>query len=718
MTLTVPRAGTSGGAAARVRVETPQVGAAVAEFGQVMKQIGDRTLADTLQREALRFQTDLTADMNTLRLEVSQIADPDQAETTWMERSQELRKTYLEGQREDGRPHVSPANVERFGLVFDELNNRNAFSVGKQVLGQRHAEREATYIRHVQVAGQAAAIGDADARQIQMDLLIDHVDQLEAAGVIDAAEAERRRIGAVSEIDNVRAMRLMSDDPQGLISEMDAGTLNGLDAETQQSYRSRANTRIAQMQAENQRLADAAQKSRSKEIGDALAQMRGVFEGGKTPANLALLNSEDVKKHPDYAQTKATEVLTSEKPELQRMTPDQIDALIAGEKAAPATKKWQTERLAVLQDLRTKAAKGWSGDQVAYAREIGLVVPDLPDDLNAQTAAQFASVVSDRADMAADHVAKGYVREGRLFDDSEADQIKQALSVQNDPADRLSLATHLLAKLPKDSPQKFEDILGDRVLSHAAGLMAAGGTEAVAMTILRGQQAIEEKTAIAPSTGKHLLAAQSVLGRMFDGVPNGDAIMSTVLDAADAHYAATHRGVTDGTDFNSDAYRQSLHQIMGGTGEYDSREARGGVQEVRDIPTALPGNTRARDVEDALRALKRDLAGVKSAVDPRAVSEAVDIAAQTGQVFRPITRLTADQARQRGAGRLRAASRFGNLPGYAGQPLTADDLDDLAIRAIHPGVYVLIDDRGQAVPDIETGSAWEFRLDKLMEAYR
>ena len=714
MTLTVPKAGSDGGRAAQVRVETPQGGDMLAQFGDQMRVVGERLENDYLDREAQRFQTDLTGDMNNLRLEVSAIGDPDQAEAAWKNGTATLRQTYLEGQTEDGRPRVSKKNAEKFGLTFDELYNRNAFSLGKQTLGARQAQREATYLQYANTATQVAATADPEMRAASLADGFDMIDQNVAAGVFDAAEGERRKQALAQDFDNARAISMVANDPEGFLASSGEGEFSGLPADVQARYRVQAQGNIDRAEAAAQTAAEKAAKEQAKVVGDRLGEIRDVREGGLKSVDEVWLASEDAKAHPDYPKTMAAIGLSNEQPKLDMMTPAQLRASIAAEESRPVKHKYQTERVELLKDRLKVAETELKRDAVAYVRGVGVYVPDLPQ-FDPDDPAAYAKALQARVKMGAELVEQGYVREPVYLDEDELDDLKEAASVDADPAARAKLAYAVTQALPADGSVTMDDLIDDPVMTHIGGLQAAGGRAGLAAEVLRGQQVIETGSVKMPPVADRTGAAFTALQGYFADEPQGEQTEEAIRASADALYAARVRRTDPTAPIDESVYRQALHEVMGGTGKYGTKNATGGMQIVRGALVPLPLSAKARDVERALGQLQLDMEGRKSPTYDRFDDEFRKMAT-AGGALPPRDFISGAEAQARADAIWQAASLSGGQPGVNGEVLTPDALSQMQIKAVGPDEYQFVYN-GRPVSDTLTGRAYEFSLSALLQGY-
>lgn len=769
MTLILPRAGTDPGRAARAAEIVPnETGAMLAGLGDIAAQVGQQLENDRRDRNFQRAQVDLTREVNDLRLGVEQIGNPDEAEAFWKRGVQGLRQRYLETEGEDAV--LDPRNRDRFGIAFDRLVDATAFSVGARNLGLRRSQRAATAFELRQEASRMGAGADPQTRAALFAEIDEDIALRLQSGDLTPEEAAKERFAARGEISNAHAIRMITEDPQSFL-EADIEDFPGMDGDTFERYRAQAAS--AQATAENQAAAAAEKAARERQaaLGSRLTEMRDIMADGRTAVDEEFLSDPEVQAHPDFAETMAMRSLRDENVALAEMTPDQIDALIAGERGKKVAHKFQTERLKVLEDWRDRHEEGFARDPIAYARSLwnrtdrpsARQIIDLPD-FDPSNPEAFGQALALRARQGQELVDEGFTTELRILTDAERETLRAQAGQDNDPASRAALAQVLATSLPRESFDRLSSVIDDPVFSHVGGLMASGGARAVAEEVLRGQQVIGQGNVILPPVRDRTEPAFAAVRDFFADVPGGEALQATITKSADALYAARIRRSDPAGGIDEDVYRQALHEVMGGQGRFDARDAKGGMQMFREKLTPLPLGVGARDVERAMSSLLGDLSGVEGPVNDRARLDSQVFPAEPGSSIkdsgiarRPVPTLTPKEAVERAWGRLRTASvREGGLPGINGEPLGADTLNPLdpnrrradpdlpismgglatprpdapgqsgradtlsmlSIRAVGPDQYQLVAPDGRVIEDIENGGAYTFSLTRLMREVR
>lgn len=707
MSLTIPRAGVEGGRAAAPQFEAPQIGAAVADLGEVILQVAPRIENDRLEREFARAQVDFTRDLGAVRLKYEQSGDPDAIDSGFSQDVQTLRDEYA--------ARLSEKNRERFGLAFDDLSNRHAFALGGRSHQLRQSQALATWgdLRDTTLT-QAAAV-DADTQTALLAAFDAQTDKLVESGAMtpEAGAEEKRRFRA--DTANTRAIGLVASDPDTFIADADAGAFAALGPEAVARYRVQAEAAKAAAAAAAAKDAEAAAKLRSTEIGAKLTAITTIAGDGRVAVDEVWLADPEVKAHPDYPKAMAAVALRGERVNLPLMTVRELDQAIEEERAKPVGQPYQTERLKILEDRRAAAATGWAKDPVAFARESGLSVPDLPD-FDPSDPAAFRAGLAARIAFTRYLKERGYTDHAPALDLNETERLKAVISKTQDPAQRAHLAQDLAETIGAEDPDLMAVISGDKAFLHTGALLAAGGHAELASEIMRGQQAIDAGTAILPPVKNRTARVFTSLEGVFADVPGGEAVQAQIVAAADALYAARVRRPDPTGAIDGDAYAQALHEVMGGTGTYDSDRATGGVAQFRDRMTPLPTGTSRRSVDTTFGLIADDVLDLKKPSrgpigelaedNARRSLDAVASAALTGPTDNRLARA------------LEAAAP-GKRPLIAGQPLTARDWKTAQLVAVGPDDYQLVWPRqsGVVTAVAEDGTPWQFSLTALIRGY-
>ena len=702
--LTVPRAPNIVGRTATEQFEAPQTGAMVAQFGNRMLQFGTALEADRLDRQMSRLRVDMTKDLGDLRLQVEEIGDPEAAGAAWDQGIARLRQTYQEGTDDRGRPRIDPKNAENFGLAFDDLSNTHALALGGRFLALRQSQRAATYYEYSTVAGDQAAKADPATRDKLYADFDEETDRQVAAGTMDPEKAAIAKRDFRQRTENAAAIELQAADPQGLIEALDGDEFANLDPETRARYGVSAQAEVDRRAVAEQKAAEAGAKEAAAQVDKDLGKLIDLSDhGGAIAVDQAFLARPDVQASPRYPEAMAALALRQEIPDLAFKTPAELDALIAAEKKRPISETWDEKRLVVLEAQRERATDGLRTDPLGYAKKSGFPVPQLPafDPANPDA---FADAIAARVTFGQDMKAKGYSADAVILDQDEQAALTKTFAGMADPAAKAALAGALTGAVLErgGDPGQIAALAADPVLSWVGGMQARGaGSPGLAAEILSGEQAMEAKNLILPPAADRLAPTFEQLGTVFSDLPGGEAQQASVMAAADALYASRVRRIDPTGAIDEDLYRQALHEVMGGSGQVGSSNARGGLQEVNGRLTLLDPGIRADDFTVTMDRLQAQMISGANGF-------ALPAASQVGHSWP-----------QSAEAALQSSSRSGGLPTINGEVLTAEDMASASFIAVAPDQYVMVLDigSGEQAVDSATGQPWRFSLKRLMREY-
>ena len=658
MSLTIPLAELAGGAAPRIRVEAEQGGTAVAEFGARMARIGDAMETDRLDREAVTVRSRMQRDLGQLALEMESVGDPDELDRTWVERLSALRDEVLGA--------ADPRNRARLEANWNELADARSLQIGARAIEARNSAWRAGLDEQAYSYVSTAAGADPKTRQAGRDQLADTVAEGIASGRITPEQGAVILRNAAQDGERAALTGRLDTDPEGALAALEAGEYSGLDPLYAEGAKTVARSSIAQRDAQAQAEAERLAVARAKEIGDRLHAVRdNAREGRVSTHEVDLMSDPEIRDHPDYAEAEAAIAVRAALPQFALLPPTDQQALIAAEAAKAITDPWENRKLEAMRKGAGASAEAWASDAIKQAGALGLNVPELPDP--AGDPAEFAKGLAVRRGFALSLRDRGYVKSPRFFSAEEQARLAQATSVAAAPEARAQLAQAFVSAFGKDAPRALAEIKGDDTFAHMGSLASAGGSPGLVAEAFRGQQAIDQKTVALPAAKERREWADEALG----DVLAGDALTEgRILRAADAIYAA--RAPRTG-DADREVYMAAVQAAIGQDATARG-EPVGGVQEVRGARTMLPIGVSAEAVETAL---DRDDA----------------------------------------ADRLRAAGASGGAPLYAGQPLSADMVGGLKLRAVGNDAYALyVERRGRRfdVTDSSSGRPYVVRLSRFV----
>lgn len=615
--LTVPVAGIEPGRAARAGQIVPDAGGdALAEFGKTMAAVGNAVESDRLDRQLKRAQVDMTRDLNNLRLEAMQIGSPDEADRVWNEGKARIRNGFMQP-GVDGKLRIDAKNVERFDLLFDDLANRHEYSLGARGIELRNAERQATFMAYTHEAAQVYATGDDEVRSATLADLDAAVDEDVAAGRIDAAEGQKRKMEFRAQGDNARAIRMISDDPRGFQAALDAGEFGNLPEGTRARYSVQATNAVA---AQDKAVATEVEKqarARSKVLGDRLTEIRKIAGAGAQAVDEAFLTDPEVMAHPEYGETMAALSLRDEGKLIEQMSPRELREQIASEKSGSKSHAYQTERLTLLERTLADHEEGYAGDAVAYAQSNGLDVPPWPG-ADLSSPGRLADTLQARGEWARQQVAQGYVSDPVVMSDAERTQLSEVAGKTAHPDARLALSKELIAGLGADAAIiEAQAISNDPTFGWVTSLVGQGAPDSTARAILDGQSKIAQKTVTAPSRSDAIEIFHAVTDGEFRDLND---LTAGVLNSALAIYA---HDMPDGDPgaIDEDKFEEAIQRALGASTDSSGTLTVGGLQTIdppgwgNEHSVPLPVNVPRRSVEAGMGAIADELSEGLRSVD-------------------------------------------------------------------------------------------------------
>ncbi|MDZ7919990.1 hypothetical protein [Rhodoferax sp.] len=269
---------------------------------------------------------------------------------------------------------------------------------------------------------------------------------------------------------------------------MDSGEFNDLGPERVASLRVSTQAELDRRAAAEVKAVEAATTEQNRAIGARLTTLTTLFgKDGVTVADRDFLDDPAVQAHPDYAAAVAARDLADETPGIRQMTPAQLDAAIAAERAAPKSETYQTERLEVLTTWRDAAAKGWTTEPVVQARTAGLPVPEI----DVADTANLATGLAQRMTYATVLQRDGYITDprGAVLDEAERTALRAVTAPEADVAPKIELA-RAIVQGTQGNPEFLNRIIARwfPVFAEATRLMTETGQTGVIEAMLRGQR--------------------------------------------------------------------------------------------------------------------------------------------------------------------------------------------------------------------------------------
>lgn len=606
MTLTVPRAGVIGGRApnaAGMPVAEPIVGSLIADLGDAILQKQAKLREERNQIALQKTNLDIARDLGRARIEVDQINDPDALDQAWQEQSARI---YAERVATIADPDLR-AKAE---LDWQAMNDRQSLAVGQNAVTLTQSQRAANWIEMKTQITAEAATADPETFGIYLEQGLAAID---ARTDLTPEQAAIERQSLQSDMYASRATQAITADPDAFLAAVESGEYNALGGDALTRFRSSA-------QAEKTRRAEAAQKAidvevakTDKALSTRFGQITDLASNGLIASDEALLNSPEVQSriaaNPEllvkHAEAQAALALRAEIPGIAQLTPDQLKAAIAAERATPKDQPFQAERVKVLESHLAKAETAWATDGVAAAKRAGLSVPSpvLPD-ADPANAGALAQALSDRLTFDDWQRSKGYGATQAILSVEETAKLKAVVKPEADVSGKMALAEALAAGAGVRSREVTAVIGTDAVFNRATHILRNTGDRDLAAAILNGQQKEALKNVSVPPLAERQRLFSEVTRGVFD---NNPALAAEIMAATNALYAdGASATVPDGdlisfkdNDDAQDLYRTSLARITGAQPDRNGQLTIGGLQEVNGAGVVLPAGVAREAVEDA-----------------------------------------------------------------------------------------------------------------------
>ena len=620
MSLTVPRAGNIAGRSANVQVATPDTGAAFAEFGNVMTQVGNKLVSEAADREMARGKMQMMQGMQDLRLQVEQIGDPDQIEAAYASGTKALREQIVGG--------MMPRNHADAALLFDEVAFSHGAAIGGRVLDLQQSQQRATLDQTAQVVIAGAATNDPETQAAYLDQYTASLDALVAKGVLNPEQRAAKLSEVTGGSQSARMTRLLSDDPAALVTAIDKGELGaGMDGGQVQTFRARGVAQVESNAAAAATDATRALTERTLAGKEIITEGTKVWRAGKpfaSEADIAAIKADPelaAALKPELDEYANAEDLFSFKPGFSRMSLEGKKRMRAEEAARPADKAYQANRLTAMdaEIAEHEAALKGDGDFYGFVATRGLApVQPLPDpssgsvgDLSAALKSRARSATGLTVTGLSGTLPGGAARPAPYFTPDERETWGALAAPTASPADRAKLAAVIAGTPGMDAERAAKELKADPMFTFVGGGMAAGDLSArVAKEAFEGVRVLEAQEVKMPPVTERRTKFFTDMPRLFDDGVDGfgadeSATMRAALGTADAIYAYRMRGKQPegGGTIDQDVYSQSLHEAMGGSGTFGAGDATGGIATLSsyagDYVTVLPKGVSADQITEA-----------------------------------------------------------------------------------------------------------------------
>lgn len=466
-----------------------------------------------------------------------------------------------------------------------------------------------------------------------------------------------------------------------------------------------------------QRKADEAIAKQAKERSDGYKDtfnliIEAAKAGRKASGEGLLGNSEAIALHPDLAREAQTFVNIREAaPDFNTMTPAQQAASLAGLTSKEVKADYELDAAKGVEEIIKENTKAWKDDPVKRAGEVlaqteAGAPPALPD-LSTATPDEITAALQSRRDYMNRVIASGYTPTRAYLSADESKEIAKLMTPATPVVARLAMMKAIAAGFGKDATYVFGQIGADPVTMTAGRRLAAGGREDVSLSIMMGQQMLDEGLVQAPPFND-FAEFSGTLVSAFDGVADMSGIKAEIMPTARAYYASQARGLDPNSDAAKALMEKSVQVAFGQDTHPVTQEVTGGVQSILGHQTLLPPGVSGKDVDTTLRAMLGASPGRTTKTRSAPVWGGVDAPAAT---------VSPDEQRRLDIWQKAA----GGPPMVNGKPIPREYLTGDNVRAVllAPNLYYMqITPTGGNPITVQDGSNNMFVFDvrKLMEA--
>jgi hypothetical protein len=722
--ITVPQAGIVAGRSADIRIETPDIGGFVSQAaGAVAQKMGQIDQEQRAVRMS-RAKIEMTKALGQEYQRISQLGDPAQIDAEWPQAEARIRDQFLNQKDERGRPVWRPDEADALGLHAMDLGSRQALALGERNITLHQSQQTADWLETRADLTTSAATADPVTMETLLKEGYARIDAQVAAGLMlpDKAVTEKQALEA--EVMNARLITAIDQDPAATVAAIDAGTYNALGPEAVAQRRATAQAEVDRRAAAAATAAEVETKKRTDDIGNRLDTIGELTAAGRKVADVDfVLNAPDeVKANPKYPRALARVKLGQEIPNLDLMTPAQLDALIAAEKDREIVEDWEAERLPTLIEMRDRKATALATDPKGALAASGLPAPEIPQ-FDPSDTEGWSAALRESLSFDAFQRDKGYSDQSAIFTKEQKTELQAVLAPGADAAPKVALMTAILNGAGGNAGEVLTALEADPVSRRALKVLGTTQDPALTEGILRGQQKLDGKTVVPPSRKEQILAFDAMTGGAFDDAP---AVKAEIMEAALALYADSAAGIdaettasegwiADGAAY--DLYQQSVQRLLGAQPDRTGGLTVGGLQEVNGGLTVLPVGVSVAQIEDSWDAIGNRLAG---GVWDTSRGQGEWVYAAPEGFDAPDAELKAEPTADVRLAPFKAASIYGGVPDLGANPSQMWDMVTPR-RVGETDVYELVyEQNGRifAVPEAGGNGAYRFRLKDLMRGAR
>lgn len=338
-----------------------------------------------------------------------------------------------------------------------------------------------------------------------------------------------------------------------------------------------------------------------------------IIKGAQAGANVAgedILDDPNViAEHPELAREAAAFIaLRDNMSDFLEMTPSEQAQVVADMASQEVVEEWQLDLTAAADKIATANKKAWADDPVKRASEVmkNDPPPQMPE-LTPEDPSKIVEGLAERREYMNSLREQGYTDTKAFLSEDESDALKAVMGSDTPPELRAAISAAIVGGFGSDAIGVFDEIGADEVTMYAGKVMALGGNPALAGTMLRGQQILNEGLVRVPPQSDRIDTFSTAAATAFAGIPNSIQAQSEVMSAAQAIYAAdpSARSIEPTSDAAKALMGKSIQAALGQSTNKRG-QLTGGVQKVMGNDVLLPVGVAGEKVDEALTAALTD----------------------------------------------------------------------------------------------------------------
>jgi ribosomal protein S20 len=590
MALIIPEAQTAASIVQQPRQNpnAPSGAEGLGAVGDIFVQLGARKVAAENDRTVRQARIATLQALDEARLKYETTGDLENLSANWEAEAKAITAKAAE---------AVPVHMRKgFGVAMQEMVAPQTSAIKRREFALYQDRETAALNSDLRSYEKSAARApDPESRDKIMSEAAADLGRAVTAGLISAVDADRMLADLPANTARVEAITLMDEDPAAYLERGDEFA-SVLDPKEHAQNVVTAKRLVEADTAKTARQDELAAASLDKQLGLRADDAIEVIESGLPLKDIVPLLTE-LQGTPHYDRVVGALDANATAGNFALLPPSEQAKEIARMQATPTGNPADVGRINRLKDIQKRSEEGLSADRLGYIRERGINPVD-PVDIGDRASVQGRIAV-------AEEVHRSYTPGASTiayFDQAEAERYGAILS-GNDPDAALGVIANVMNTFQDRAPAALAQLGEKDPLGQLAGaLVLDTGDTAAARMMLTGRKLKAEGKAAAVS-GEVRRGVAAELAPLF---PASDtARLKTLLDAADAHYAASGIGIADPKSPEARAgYMASVQAITGG--QTEGGGSWGGIQTVNGKAAVLPPRMSAFEVEQAVNAFSAD----------------------------------------------------------------------------------------------------------------